>query len=67
MKQSTLHVIIHRASGLLRTRVILSAVGMYVMYKQPVIAQWVVSLVGLALGVSAIDAYKFKQGEVDGK
>lgn len=58
MKQSQLHILLHRLSGLLRTRVLLSLIGLYAMYKQPLIAQWVVALVGLALGVSAVDAYK---------
>ena len=48
----------HRLSGLLRTRVLMSCVGLYIMYKQPSIGQWVVAIVGLALGVSAIDAWK---------
>lgn len=48
----------HHLAGLLRTRVILSAIGLFVIYKQPSIGQWVVALVGMALGVSAIDAVK---------
>ena len=47
-----------RLSGLLRTRVLLSLIGLWVMSKHPEIAQWVMGLVGLALGVSAIDAIK---------
>jgi hypothetical protein len=47
-----------RVSGLLRTRVILSIIGLIVMCRNPEIAQWVVAIVGLALGVSAIDAVK---------
>ena len=50
--------VLHRLAGLLRTRVILSAAGLFIIYKQPAIGQWVVILVGLALGVSAIDAVK---------
>lgn len=53
-----LSILLHRLSGLIRTRVILSMIGLYVMYKQPSIAQWVFSIIGLALGVSAIDAYR---------
>lgn len=66
MKKQSLHL--ERLSGLLRTRVILSCIGLYVMYKQPSIGQWVVSIVGLALGVSAIDAFKGskKSGDGDG-
>lgn len=51
-------ILAHRLSGLLRTRVIMACLGLFVMYKQPSIGQWVVSIVGLALGVSAIDAWK---------
>lgn len=54
----------HRLSGLLRTRVLLSAAGLFVLYSKPEIGQWVVMLVGLALGVSAIDA--IKMGKKDG-
>ena len=53
-----LQILLHRMSGLLRTRVIMACLGLYVMYKQPSIGQWVVAIVGLALGVSAIDAWK---------
>lgn len=51
-------VILHRIVGLLRTRVILSLIGLYAMYKQPAIGPWVTGIVGLALGVSAVDAWK---------
>jgi len=47
-----------RLSGLLRTRVIMSCVGLYVLSEQPEAGQWVAIIVGLALGVSAIDAVK---------
>lgn len=56
MKKSSLHL--NRLSGLIRTRVILSCVGLFVMYKQPQVGHDVVAMVGLALGVSAIDAYR---------
>ena len=58
-------VILHRFSGLLRTRVILCLIGMFVMYKQPLIAQYITGLIGMALGVSAIDAYKFSPKKED--
>lgn len=58
MRKLHLSIILHRLSGLIRTRVILSMIGLFVMYKQPAIAQWVMGIIGLALGVSAIDAYK---------
>lgn len=48
----------HRLAGLLRTRVLLSGFGLFIIYQRPEIGQWVVILVGLALGVSAIDAIK---------
>lgn len=51
-----------RLAGLLRTRVILSMVGLYAMYKQPAIGPWVLGVVGMALGVSAVDAWKGEQG-----
>lgn len=47
-----------RLSGLLRTRVILSLIGLWVMSKHPEIAPWVMGVIGMALGVSAIDAVK---------
>ena len=53
-----LQILLHRLSGLIRTRVIMACLGLYVMYKQPSIGQWVVAIVGLSLGVSAIDAWK---------
>jgi hypothetical protein len=53
-----MQLLCNRLSGLLRTRVLLSCLGLYVMYKQPSIGQWVVAIVGLALGVSAVDAWK---------
>ena len=56
------HVILHRMAGLLRTRVILSGVGMVVLCKNPEVGQWVVALVGMALGVSAIDAIRGNNG-----
>lgn len=51
-------VVGQRLSGLLRTRVLLSAAGLVMLYVKPEIGQWVVILVGMALGVSAIDAVK---------
>ena len=53
-----LSILCHRLSGLLRTRVILSLIGLYVLREIPQAGQWVVTLVGMALGVSAIDAWK---------
>lgn len=52
-----------RLAGLLRTRVILSLIGLYVMTQHPEIAQWVVAICGLALGVSAVDAWRYKQDD----
>ena len=49
-----------RLSGLLRTRVIMACIGLYVLNSQPEAGQWVAVIVGLALGVSAIDAMKGK-------
>lgn len=47
-----------RLTGLLRTRVIMSCIGLAIIYARPEAAQWVAIVVGLALGVSAIDAAK---------
>jgi len=53
-----LEQILWRLAGLFRTRVIVCMVGLAVMNNQPAIGQWVVAICGLALGVSAIDAWK---------
>lgn len=58
MLSKHLHILLHRVSGLLRTRVIISMIGIYVTYSKPEIGQSICILVGLALGVSAIDALK---------
>lgn len=58
-------VVGQRLSGLLRTRVLLSAAGLVIIYLKPEISQWVVTLVGLALGVSAIDAMKGSKNGTD--
>lgn len=50
--------ILHHVTGLFRTRVILAMVGLYAMYKQPAIGPYVVGIIGMALGVSAVDAWK---------
>ncbi len=50
--------VLNLLSGLLRTRVLVSTFGMYLIYREPEIGQWVIILVGMALGVSAIDAVK---------
>lgn len=55
----------HRLSGLLRTRVLLSTAGLVIICIRPEISQWVVILVGLALGVSAIDAVKEMRNGTD--
>ena len=47
-----------RLSGLLRTRVIMACLGLYVLHNQPEAGQWVAVIIGLSLGVSAIDAFK---------
>jgi len=52
--------ILVRLSGLLRTRVIMACIGLYVLTVQPSTGQWVAIIVGLSLGVSAIDAMKGK-------
>lgn len=52
--------ILVRLSGLLRTRVIMACIGLYVLTVQPSTGQWVAVIVGLSLGVSAIDAMKGK-------
>jgi len=59
--------VLFHLSGLFRTRVVLSLIGLYVMYKQPSIAYSVVGIVGLALGVSAVDAARQMRREKDGK
>ena len=51
-----------RLSGLLRTRVVMSCVGLWVMHEQPCISQWIVAVVGLSLGISAIEAWKGTSG-----
>ena len=53
-----LSALLHRLSGLVRTRVILSMIGLYAMTKTPEISHDVVVIVGLALGISAIDSIK---------
>ncbi len=53
-----LEQVLWRVCGLLRARVIICMVGLYVLEHQPAIGQWVVALCGLALGVSAVDAMK---------
>lgn len=58
-------VVGHRLAGLLRTRVILSGIGLIVLCKNPGVGQWVVALVGMALGISAIDAIKGKGNGTD--
>lgn len=55
--KSCIHICLERLSGLLRTRVIMSCIGLYSMVLQPSIAPYIVPIIGLALGVSAIDAY----------
>lgn len=55
-----LGVLLHRLSGLIRTRVVLSLIGLYVLNKQPQAGQYIVTLIGMAMGVSAIDAWKGK-------
>ncbi len=52
------HILIQRLVGLLRTRVLISMLGVYVTYSKPEIGQSVCILVGMALGVSAIDAFR---------
>ncbi len=51
---------LHRLSGLLRTRVIMACVGLWVLKEAPQAGQWIAVIVGLSLGVSAIDAMKGK-------
>jgi hypothetical protein len=51
-------IVLHRLSGLLRTRVIMACLGLYVLNAQPTAGQWVAVIVGLSLGVSAIDALR---------
>jgi len=56
-----------RLTGLLRTRVVISMIGMAAMCKHPEIAHWIVSICGLALGVSAIDAFREPRGDRNDK
>jgi len=60
MIEDQLKLALVRLSGLLRTRVVMSCLGLYVLNNQPAAGQWVAVIVGLALGVSAIDAVKGK-------
>lgn len=53
-----LKLLLIRLSGLLRTRVIMACLGLYVLHAQPEAGQWVAVIVGLSLGVSAIDALR---------
>lgn len=53
-----LKIILVRLSNLLRTRIIMSCIGLWVLNNQPASGQWVAIIVGLALGVSAIEAAK---------
>ncbi len=53
-----LNKILHHLTGLVRTRVVICGVGLIVMYNKPIISQSVVALCGLAIGVSAVDAWK---------
>lgn len=48
----------HRVAGLMRTRVLLSILGLFIIYNKPNVAQWVVAILGMAMGVSAVDAWK---------
>lgn len=54
----------HKITGLLRTRVLLSVFGLILIYNKPNIAQWAVAILGMAMGVSAVDAWK---GNRDGR
>lgn len=60
---SIIYKILHHLSSLLRTRVIISFVGLWAASKTPEIAPFVLGICGLALGVSAIDAYRRKDGK----
>ncbi len=60
MSKSLFHL-----SGLLRTRVILALIGIAVVCFKPEVGQWVVSLVGMAAGVSAVDAWRCRDGRTD--
>jgi len=50
--------ILWRMTGLLRSRVIICMIGLKVMSSQPEIGQWVVAICGMAMGVSAVDAFR---------
>ena len=56
----------HRLSSLLRGRYIMSLIGMGIIVYKPELGQWIVALVGLSVGVSAIDAIK-NRGSGDGQ
>lgn len=53
--------VLWRLTGLLRSRVVICMIGLVVMYHRPSIGQWVVTICGMAMGVSAIDALKGRQ------
>lgn len=53
-----LHKAVFHLTGLLRTRVIICVLGMVLVENRPSAGQWIVSLCGMAVGVSAIDAWK---------
>lgn len=57
------HILLIRLSGLLRTRVIMACIGLWVMHEQPCISQWVVAVIALSLGVSAVEAWRSPNGE----
>ena len=44
--------------GLSRSRYVMSLIGMAIVVWKPELSQWIVALVGLAVGVSAIDAFR---------
>jgi len=57
------NILVLRLLGLLRTRVIMACIGLFVMHEQPCISEWVVAVIALSLGVSAIEAWKSPNGD----
>lgn len=57
-----LHKSMHHIAGLFRTRVVVCIIGLFFVQKTPSAGQWIVSLCGMAVGVSAIGAWKGDNG-----
>jgi hypothetical protein len=57
------HLLVTRLLNLLRTRVVMSCLGLVMMAYSPATSQYVVAIVGLALGVSALEVWRGANGD----